>query len=138
MIFESMLQDSRENPYQVRTVFTLDGDLESGRLRSACRELVALHDALRVAFATHADGAAVQIVVAGVDPQWREVDLAGRPQRDRERAWAGLMAEDRWLRFDLSQPLSLRFTLVRMSSRSAGTGSLWRVRSPLSPQTPDE
>ncbi|WP_082399679.1 non-ribosomal peptide synthetase [Pseudonocardia sp. EC080625-04] len=114
MLFESMLNETGRDTYQIQTVYRIAGTVDSDRLRKACAALVARHSALRVAFTHDASDELVQIVVDDVEVPWSELDLTqliGSAQND---AIARFLDSDRAERFDLAAPPLLRATLLRL------------------------
>ncbi|WP_179120362.1 non-ribosomal peptide synthetase [Streptomyces tsukubensis] len=114
MLFESMLDDTGHDTYQMQTVFHLSGPVDAGRLRAAGRALLDRHASLRVAFVRDSADHPVQLVVDGVEPPWREVFMDVLPEDDGEEALRRFLAEDRDERFDPAAPPLLRMALVRL------------------------
>ncbi|MFD8530672.1 amino acid adenylation domain-containing protein, partial [Streptosporangium canum] len=91
--------------YTAQLVLDLTGPLDASRLRTAAERLVHRHPSLRVSFEFR-DGP-VQLVHRRVEVPWREVATADA---------AGVAAEERAHRFDLSRAPLLRFALVRLDA----------------------
>jgi amino acid adenylation domain-containing protein len=120
MLFESMLNEST---YLLQIVYHLSGAVDADRLRAVGRALLDRHASLRAAFVYDAADTPVQVVVDGVEPPWREVDLsdlAGSEQNsEQDAAFHRFLAEDRAVRFDLATPPLLRLALVRFGPQRA-------------------
>ncbi|MER6916882.1 amino acid adenylation domain-containing protein [Streptomyces sp. NPDC000594] len=114
MVFESLLGDTGQDPYQMQTVYRLTGTVDGPRLRAAGQRLVDRYAALRAGFVSDSGGNLVQIVVDGVEVPWTETDLGDLTDDGRQQAYEQLLAWDRSLRFDLGAPPLLRLTLVRL------------------------
>jgi amino acid adenylation domain-containing protein len=119
MLFESMVDEAGSGTYQLQIVYHLSGAVDGDRMRAAGRALLDRHASLRAAFVYDAADAPVQVVVDGVEPPWREVDLGDLTAGEQDEAFHRFLAEDRAVRFDLAIPPLLRLTLVRFGSMSA-------------------
>ncbi|MFF2775699.1 amino acid adenylation domain-containing protein [Streptomyces sp. NPDC058052] len=113
MLFHAEFGDAAD-AYTVQKVFGLTGPLTAGAFADACRALVRRHSALRAAYARSAAGEALQLVARDAEVPVHEHDLRGLPDADREARLAGLLAEEKRTRFDMSRPPLLRFGLVRL------------------------
>ncbi|MFE9657498.1 amino acid adenylation domain-containing protein [Micromonospora sp. NPDC006431] len=114
LLFLSAYDEQAPDIYTVQFVFDLDGELDPARLRTAAQALLDRHPGLRAGF-THRDlRRPVQVVLDGVEVDWREPDLTGLAPADVDRRLAELLAADRAERFDLTRPPLLRFTLARL------------------------
>ncbi|MEU3085653.1 amino acid adenylation domain-containing protein, partial [Streptomyces massasporeus] len=109
------LYDSGADLYAVQEVFALSGPLDSGALRTAAAALLDRYPNLRAGFHHEGLSQPVQVVVDGLELPWREADLSGLDEAEREPALARIVAEARAERFDLGRPPLLRFTLVRLA-----------------------
>ncbi|MEE1745563.1 non-ribosomal peptide synthetase [Streptomyces sp. JV184] len=114
MLFESMLNDTGHDTYQIQTVFHLSGPVDTDRLRAAGQALLDRYANLRVAFVRDSTDNLVQLVVDGVELPWREVVIGDPPEDEREGALRRFLAEDRTERFDPAAPPLLRMALVRL------------------------
>ncbi|WP_431042220.1 amino acid adenylation domain-containing protein [Streptomyces sp. P1-3] len=112
MLFESMLSGTGYDAYRMQTLFHLSGPVDAARMRAAGQALLDRYANLRTAFVPDAAGQLVQLVVDGVELPWREADLGGVPDAEREEALRRFLAEDQAERFDLAEPPLLRLTLV--------------------------
>ncbi|MFI2784161.1 amino acid adenylation domain-containing protein [Streptomyces sp. ALB3] len=113
ILFESALNDTGYDAYQMQTVLHLTGAVDTARMRAAGQALLDRHANLRVAFVPDADDTLVQLVVDGVELPWRELDLGGLPPEERDGAFERFLAEDYGTHFDRAVPPLLRLTLVR-------------------------
>jgi pristinamycin I synthase-3/4 len=104
------------DPYQGQSLFDLDGPLDAERLREAVRALLMRHDNLRAGFVHRGLETPVQVVADRVEVPWSEHDLSGLTPAGQEEREAAVLAEDKALRFDLTAPPLLRFTLLRYSA----------------------
>ncbi|MCU1686541.1 MAG: Non-ribosomal peptide synthase domain TIGR01720/amino acid adenylation protein [Amycolatopsis sp.] len=115
MFFHAQFDETATDVYTVQFVLGLDGDVDHERLRSAADALLVRHPNLRACFEHEDLDEPVQIVLAGVELPWSEVDLFASD--DRDAAFARLLAADRATRFDLAEPPLIRFLLVRFGPR---------------------
>lgn len=117
--FHSRLVDGSFNAYDMQLAFHLAGPVDPARLRTAGQALLARHPNLRVAFSADDSGALVQLVPAHVELPWREKDLRGLPEPERERELERLLAEDHATPFDPAVPPLLRMTLAVLADDRA-------------------
>ncbi|MGX7824529.1 amino acid adenylation domain-containing protein [Actinokineospora sp. 24-640] len=107
LLFHAGFTEGELDPYTVQTAFTLDGPLDSARLRSAVDGLLRRHPNLLAGF--HYSGLSRPVqVYAPLPTPWSEVELA-------ESELQGFLDADRARPFDLAAPPLLRFTLVRLA-----------------------
>lgn len=104
------------DPYQGQSLFDLDGPLDAERLREAAHTLLMRHDNLRAGFVHRGLETPVQVVRDRVEVPWRVHDLSGLTPAEQEEREAAVLAEDATLRFDLTDPPLLRFSLLRYSA----------------------
>ncbi|MER7927623.1 amino acid adenylation domain-containing protein [Streptomyces sp. NPDC096057] len=104
------------DPYQSQTLFDLDGPLDPERLRQAAHALLMRHDNLRAGFTHRGLQAPVQVVPERVETPWTVHDLTELAPAEQERREAEILAADRGRRFDLSAPVLMRFTLLRLGA----------------------
>ncbi|MER6207751.1 amino acid adenylation domain-containing protein [Streptomyces sp. NPDC001642] len=102
------------DPYQSQTLFELDGPLDPERLRQAAHALLMRHDNLRAGFTHRGLQAPVQVVQDRVEVPWTVHDLSRLAPAEQKRREAEILAADRARRFDLSAPVLMRFTLLRL------------------------
>ncbi len=101
--------------YVEQMSLTLDGDLDAGRLESACREIVARHPILRTAFLWEGVARPVQVVRRRADLPLLRLSLAGLPPEEQGARLDEILREDRRRGFDLSRAPLLRATVVELS-----------------------
>ncbi|WP_435059921.1 amino acid adenylation domain-containing protein [Streptomyces sp. bgisy060] len=104
------------DPYQRQSLFDLDGPLDAERLRQAAHALLMRHPNLRAAFTHRGTQSSVQVVPDRVEVPWTVHDLSRLTPAEQERREAEILAADRDRRFDLSVPVLMRFTLLRLGA----------------------
>ncbi|MYR07123.1 AMP-binding protein [Gordonia sp. SID5947] len=105
--------------YVSQATITLDGPVDTGRLHTAARAVVARHPALRSAFTTSDDGDLVALLHAGAEPGWQVDDLTDLDPDLRAGRLDGIRDRQRAQPFALDSAPLLRFGLVRTApSRS--------------------
>ncbi|MGF1426922.1 amino acid adenylation domain-containing protein [Kitasatospora sp. LaBMicrA B282] len=110
LFFHALYDTGETDVYLAQLELDLVGELDAGALRTAAAALLDRHANLRAGFhggLRHP----VQVIPAGVDLPWREVDLTEDPERAEQ-----LAAEERGRRFDLDRPPLLRFALLRLAA----------------------
>ncbi|MFC4950498.1 non-ribosomal peptide synthase/polyketide synthase [Pseudonocardia sp. GCM10023141] len=112
LLFHAMLDDAGVDVYLVQTALDLDGAVDPDRIRAAAQALLDRHPALRVAFATDAEGAPVQVVVDAVTAPFTHVDLTGLDAGARAAGVDRLAALDRATRMDPATSPLIRFVLL--------------------------
>ncbi|MEU8659603.1 condensation domain-containing protein [Actinoplanes philippinensis] len=115
LLFHALYDRDGVDPYHVQLAFDLVGELDTDRLRRACRRLLGRHGALRAGFTLSASGEPVQVIGTNADLPWLQRDLRPLPPHRRELELAHVLENDRLDRFDLSDPPLVRATLVRLS-----------------------
>ncbi len=113
LLFQSMVDETGNDAYQMQLAFHVSGLVDPGRMRAAGQALLERHANLRVVFVPNADGERVQVVLDGVEIPWKEIDLRGLPEAEREAAYERFLTEDQATRFDPETPPLLRMTLLR-------------------------
>ena len=113
MVFHALLDTDGRDPYTVRARIDMDGDFDPATFRAAVDALLVRHPNLRAGFVTEGTNQPVQVVPRRTETPVREVDLAGLPAKERRRALSDLLAAEQDVRFTLSAPPLLRFTVVR-------------------------
>nr|WP_296777875.1 non-ribosomal peptide synthase/polyketide synthase [Rhodococcus sp. (in: high G+C Gram-positive bacteria)] len=101
--------------YTMRVLLSLSGTVDRDRLRGAAQALLDRYENLRTAFVQNADGTSVQLVLENVVVPWRDVDLSGLSENERDSAFERLRAADKAEHFDLASAPLMRFTLVKFS-----------------------
>ncbi|MGA4837700.1 amino acid adenylation domain-containing protein [Streptomyces sp. G45] len=119
MLPHTLRPDQAYDPYRVQMAFEVSGPVDAARMRAAGQALLDRHAALRVAVSRCADGEPVQIVRDGVALPWREADLSGLGERERERALRELRRADQAEPFDAPTPPLLRMALARLADDRA-------------------
>ena len=115
LLFHALYDAQGPDVYTAQIVLGLEGPLSSAALASAAGALVARHASLRAAFQHEKLSRPVQVIVPPVAVPWRNLDLSGLDAAEREQRLAGMLAEDRADRFDLSSPPLMRFALIRLA-----------------------
>ncbi|MGH3794144.1 MAG: amino acid adenylation domain-containing protein [Pseudonocardiaceae bacterium] len=115
-LFDKQADGRSRDLYTGQMVITVDGPIEADRLHRAADALLARHANLRVEFRALRSGTSVQVVRRVVRLPWREVDLSGLPDTDRDRRLDLLVTQDRTEQFDLKRAPLLRFTLVKLGT----------------------
>ena len=98
--------------YNIGSAWRLEGRLDTAALRRAFETLQQRHAGLRTAFMAH-EGRAYQQEVEGPALPWRELDLGGLPEPERQARLDSLGREMGGQHFDLSQPPLWRLLLAR-------------------------
>ncbi|MGN9763510.1 condensation domain-containing protein, partial [Streptomyces sp. SD31] len=114
-VFLGLLHSEGPDLYVGQVAFELEGSYDGDRMRAAAQALLRRHANLRAGFRQRKNGAWAQLVLQDVELPWQDVDLTGRPERERAAEADRLAAEDRARRFDLGRPPLLRFTAIRLS-----------------------
>ncbi|SAL73620.1 non-ribosomal peptide synthetase [Caballeronia arvi] len=114
LLFHSRFDAAGPDPYIAQLSLTLDGPLDSARLRAAADALLARHEALRTGIRT-IGGRPVQVIAAAPAAPWREMDVSA--ETDVAAALSAILASERERRFDVERPPLLRFVLVRTGPR---------------------
>ncbi|GAA5046551.1 hypothetical protein GCM10023318_12080 [Nocardia callitridis] len=117
--------------YTTQASVDLGGDLDVARLRTAADAVLHRYPNLRVCFAADAEGRPVQIVHDRVELPWREVDLTGVAETERDTELRKLVVAERESGFDLATAPLLRFTLYRLehpdTTGTKPTGGQWHL-----------
>ncbi|MFI5910641.1 amino acid adenylation domain-containing protein [Dactylosporangium sp. NPDC051541] len=113
LLYLAGTDDSRD-VYTVQQIYTLTGDVDPARLRSAAAALLDRYPNLRGGFTRTASGRAVQVIPATAEVPFTELDLTA--SADPEAALADLAAAERIRPFDLAAPPLLRFVLARFAA----------------------
>ncbi|MEV5831893.1 amino acid adenylation domain-containing protein [Spirillospora sp. NPDC052242] len=113
-LFFHALYDSGRDVYTAQIVFDLRGPLDVDALRAAAATLLRRHANLRAGFRQRKEGSPVQVVHRTVRLPWRDADLSGLPDADREAEARRLADAERARPFDMAKPPLLRFLLIRL------------------------
>ncbi|MER5428955.1 non-ribosomal peptide synthase/polyketide synthase [Streptomyces sp. NPDC002588] len=111
--FHALVDGTEHDAYVVQQVIELVGPVDGDHLRRAAQRLLDRHAPLRACFRQLPDGRPAQVVPAGVDLPWREVDLSAQEPGVRAGLAETVAADERARRFDLARPPLLRCALVR-------------------------
>ena len=115
LLFHALYDGQAPDVYITQLVLGLQGPLDGAALQAAVQALLDRHASLRAGFRNDLSRP-VQIIVPGVAPAWRSLDLSLLDAAAREQRLAGLLAEDRAARFDLSSPPLIRCALIRLAA----------------------
>ncbi|MDN3356470.1 non-ribosomal peptide synthetase [Actinomadura sp. DC4] len=111
LLFHAVYDEQAPDVYSSQSAFDFEGPLDVAALRASGQALLDRHANLRAGFHQVAGLAQpVQVIPAGVDLPWREVDAAGEEEALR------LAAEELERRFDPAVPPLLRFLLIRFGA----------------------
>ncbi|MEU8894195.1 amino acid adenylation domain-containing protein, partial [Streptomyces sp. NPDC048442] len=113
LYFHAVYDEQGDDVYTVQLALDIEGPLRAEALRAAAHALLGRHGGLRAAFRHEGLDAALQIIPAGFELPWQDVDLTTLPQEEREPALRRWMTEDRAVRFDPARPPLMRFALLR-------------------------
>ena len=114
LLFYALYDAQALDVYTVQLVLALEGPLDGAALATAAQALMERHGSLRAGFEHENLSRPVQVIVAGVRPPWRSLDLSLLDEAGREERLADILVQDRAERFDLASPPLLRFTLIRL------------------------
>ncbi|MGX2997525.1 amino acid adenylation domain-containing protein [Streptomyces sp. JNUCC 64] len=98
--------------YTVQFWLELDGDLDSGAMRAAFRALLDRHRNLGAAFVHTGLPQPVQVFRPGVEAPWREADLSGLTEEERESETERLLVSERARPYEPTRPPLLRLLLI--------------------------
>ncbi|MGW1723523.1 non-ribosomal peptide synthase/polyketide synthase [Streptomyces sp. NPDC002306] len=112
--FHSVVDGADHDAYVVQQALELSGPVDAEVLRRAAQRVLDRHAPLRSCFRPLSDGRPVQIVAAGVDLPWREVDLSAQDTEVGAQLADAVAADERARRFDLARPPLMRCALVRL------------------------
>ncbi|WP_190120680.1 non-ribosomal peptide synthetase, partial [Streptomyces flavofungini] len=113
ILFHGMLAESSFDAYHTQLAFSLSGNVDPERMRTAGQALLDRHAALRTAFVTSAAGEQVQLVLEDVELPWQAVDLTDLDEAERDAAFERLLAADQAVHFEPDRPPLLRLSLIR-------------------------
>ncbi|MET9695228.1 amino acid adenylation domain-containing protein, partial [Streptomyces sp. NPDC006514] len=114
LLFHALYDEEGSDVYSVQTVFDFAGGLDVASMKRAAAALLARHDNLRAGFHARKNGDPVQAIAHEVELPWTEVDLSALPEAERQEEMDRIVSEDRVLRFDLTAPPLVRFTVFDM------------------------
>ncbi|MBG0567780.1 non-ribosomal peptide synthetase [Actinoplanes aureus] len=115
LLYHAGLDLDGPDPYVVQTAWELSGGMDVPALRAAVGAVLRRHPNLRAGFWQGDLAQPVQVIPADVELPWREHDLTGLPENERDAARARILAADRAERFDMLRPPMLRFTMIALA-----------------------
>ncbi|GAA3728720.1 non-ribosomal peptide synthetase [Salinactinospora qingdaonensis] len=116
LLFHALYNDRDLDVYTVQHVFEFTRPVDATALRASAAEMLRRHPNLRAGFAHEGMDEPVQFIPAEAPVDWREIDLRGFDEEERERRLLRLRREERERRFDLTRPPLIRNVLVRCSA----------------------
>ena len=115
LLFHALYDVENPDIYTIQVVIGLEGALDRSVLEVAAQALLKRHESLRASIEYEGLSQPVQVIAEQVSLPWREVDLCGIADEEREKKLMQLLDEDRALRFDLGCAPLLRFTLIQVA-----------------------
>ncbi|MGQ0777623.1 MAG: condensation domain-containing protein, partial [Pseudonocardiales bacterium] len=115
LLFHARFDEQTLDFYIVQHLIDLTGPVRGEALRRAAQALLERHPNLGASFVERGTGETVQVVRCHVRLPWQEVDLSDLDEAERAARIEQVVAEDRFRRFDLTQPPLWRATLLRLS-----------------------
>nr|WP_239149042.1 non-ribosomal peptide synthase/polyketide synthase [Streptomyces sp. SID12501] len=112
--FHSLVDGTDLDAYVVQQALDLTGPVDGTALRRAAQRVLDRHAPLRACFRRRPDGQPVQIIAAGLELPWREVDLTVHDGPARTPLADAVAAAERARRFDLANPPLMRCALIRL------------------------
>jgi hypothetical protein len=126
LYFHAAFDDGASDVYVQQQAIDLTGPLDAGALRAAAGALLERHPNLRARFHQCADGTPVQVIGGPVPAPWREADLTGLPEDERDRRADAIAADERDRRFPLDTAPLVRFALLRLEAAPIGAAGAQR------------
>ncbi len=102
--------------YNVPLAVRLSGPIDPNVLKRSVNEIARRHDTLRTTFVT-VDGQPVPIVSPKLNVELSTIDLAFRPEHEREARAHALLSEEAARPFDLTKGPLIRTTLLRLDQQ---------------------
>ncbi|MDX3451771.1 amino acid adenylation domain-containing protein [Streptomyces sp. ME02-8801-2C] len=112
--FHSLVDGADLDAYIVQQALDLTGPVDGQALRRAAQRVLDRHAPLRACFRRRPDGQPVQLIAAGLELPWREVDLTVHDGPARVPLADAVAAAERAHRFDLANPPLVRCALIRL------------------------
>ncbi|WP_229695050.1 non-ribosomal peptide synthetase [Streptomyces lacrimifluminis] len=112
--FHSLVDGTDLDAYVVQQALELTGPVDGTALRRAAQRVLDRHAPLRACFRRRPDGRPVQVIAAGLELPWREVDLTVHDGPARTPLADAVAAAERARRFDLANPPLVRCALIRL------------------------
>jgi amino acid adenylation domain-containing protein/non-ribosomal peptide synthase protein (TIGR01720 family) len=114
MLYHSVLAADGSPAYVEQFTCAIDGPLDAQAFRTAWKQVIARHTALRTAVFWTGVEQPVQVVFTRVDMPWSVEDWRDVPAADRERRFAQFAATDRARGIRLDEPPLARCALIRV------------------------
>ncbi|MFJ6615729.1 condensation domain-containing protein, partial [Streptomyces sp. NPDC091289] len=121
MLFHATYDDDALDVYTVRLAVDFEGPFDLDVFREAVRALLIRRGTLRAGFLSENLSRPVQVVPRAFEVPVFAHDLSGLAEDERRTRMEALSAAEETVRFVLSDPPLLRFTVVRLGERS------WRL-----------
>ncbi|MEU5658026.1 amino acid adenylation domain-containing protein [Streptomyces sp. NPDC047737] len=121
MLFHATYDEDALDVYTVRLAVDLEGPFDLEVFRAAVTTLLLRRNNLRAGFLSENLSKPVQVVPREFETPVLTHDLSGLDEDARRTRLAQLTAADEAVRFDLTDPPLLRFTVVRLAERG------WRL-----------
>ncbi|MFF0508402.1 condensation domain-containing protein, partial [Streptomyces fimicarius] len=121
MLFHATYDDDALDVYTVRLAVDFEGPFDLDVFREAVRALLIRRSTLRAGFLSENLSRPVQVVPRAFEVPVFAHDLAGLAEDERRTRMEALSAAEETVRFVLSDPPLLRFTVVRLGESS------WRL-----------
>ncbi len=115
--FHSLVDGTDLDAYVVQQALDLTGPVDGEALRRAAQRVLDRHAPLRACFRRRPDGQPVQIIAAGLELPWREVDLTVHDGPARGPLADAVAGAERARRFDLAHPPLVRCALIRLDEQ---------------------
>ncbi|MFE7626537.1 amino acid adenylation domain-containing protein [Streptomyces sp. NPDC057509] len=109
LYFHSVFDDDSAGSYVEQQLLTLDGEVDTGRLKTAATRLLTLYPNLAARFVALADGRVVSVLRNGAEAPFTVLDRPGITDDELR----DLAERDRRAGFDLAAGPLMRYTLVR-------------------------
>ena len=116
LLFHALYDTQGPDLYAVQLVLGLEGPLDAQALQAAAEALLRRHTSLRACFHHQALSRPVQVILPEPALPWRIIDLGAFEAPAQEEHLAGLLAQERALRFELGSAPLLRFSLIRLAA----------------------
>jgi amino acid adenylation domain-containing protein/non-ribosomal peptide synthase protein (TIGR01720 family) len=114
LLFHSLYRPDSQ-AYHVQMLLTLEGEIDTARLRAAFTAVFARHAALRTKFVWQTTSP-LQVVLERAEPPWRECDLQDLTKEEQSAAVAAEVARQRQSPFALDQAPLSRLVCFRLAT----------------------
>jgi aryl carrier-like protein len=112
MLFHSIFDPQATDVYSTQMEMRFEGQLDLSVLQTAVAKLVRRHTPLRTGFLYEGISRPVQVVLADCPVAWRQHDLAGIPDAERDSRLKAILDEELALKFNLSVPPLIRCCII--------------------------